>query len=66
MKNSNAEYLLNGGLFEPINNYDWGKRYNSSNDLFSNRTKNDIEGSVFLMFLIYNLQSEKMNHLKKK
>ena len=60
--------FLNGGLFEPINNYDWGKTdIILPNDLFSNRTKNDIEGSGVLdVFDLYNFTVREDEPLEKE
>jgi Alw26I/Eco31I/Esp3I family type II restriction m6 adenine DNA methyltransferase len=48
--------FLNGGLFDPMNNYDWVKTdLLLPNTLFSNRTKDDPEGDGILdVFDLYN------------
>lgn len=48
--------FLNGGLFDPMNNYDWVKTdLLLPNALFSNRTKDDPEGDGILdVFDLYN------------
>lgn len=48
--------FLNGGLFDPMNNYDWEKTdLLLPNTLFSNRTKDDPEGDGILdVFDLYN------------
>ncbi len=48
--------FLNGGLFDPMNNYDWVKtEILLSNTLFSHKTKDDPEGDGILdVFDLYN------------
>jgi hypothetical protein len=48
--------FLNGGLFDPMNNYDWvNTDILLPNSLFSNRTKDDPEGGGILdVFDLYN------------
>ena len=48
--------FLNGGLFDPMGNYDWEKTtINLSNKLFSHKTKDDPEGNGILdVFDLYN------------
>ena len=60
--------FLNGGLFEPINNYDWGKTdIVLSNELFSNKTDSDSEGSGILdIFDLYNFTVKEDEPLEKE
>jgi len=48
--------FLNGGLFDPMGNYDWDKTtINLSNTLFSHKTKDNPEGDGILdVFDLYN------------
>jgi len=48
--------FLNGGLFDPLGNYDWEKTIiNLSNTLFSHKTKDNPEGDGILdVFDLYN------------
>jgi hypothetical protein len=62
--------FLNGGLFDPLNNYDWvNKDILLSNDLFSNRnkTKEEDEGTGILdIFDRYNFTVKEDEPLEKE
>ncbi|MEA2113472.1 MAG: Eco57I restriction-modification methylase domain-containing protein, partial [Patescibacteria group bacterium] len=60
--------FLNGGLFDPINNYDWvNTDILLSDELFSNRTKYDSEGTGILdVFDLYNFTVREDEPLEKE
>ena len=60
--------FLNGGLFDPMGNYDWEKTtINLSNKLFSHKTKDDPEGDGILdVFDLYNFTVKEDEPLKRK
>ena len=59
--------FLNGGLFEPIKNYDWKKaRINLPNKLFSNKTEEFIGDGVLDVFDRYNFTVKEDEPLDKE
>ncbi len=63
--------FLNGGLFDPINNYDWvNTMINIPNDLFSNNRKNlktgDIGNGILDIFDRYNFTVKEDEPLEKE
>ncbi len=60
--------FLNGGLFEPINNYDWSKTdITLPNEIFSNRSAKNPEGSGILdVFDLYNFTVKEDEPLEKE
>ena len=59
--------FLNGGLFEPIKNYDWKEgRINLPNTLFSNETKKSIGNGVLDVFDRYNFTVKEDEPLDKE
>ena len=60
--------FLNGGLFDPINNYDWvNTDILLSDELFSNRTEYDSEGTGILdVFDLYNFTVSEDEPLEKE